>query len=875
MADYLDTEIYRVAWIAPLEVEARAATLMLDKRHFGRIPQDSSDDYVYRAGEMCGHNVVIAAFPPGQHYGVASAADLAGRVKTRFPNIRFGLLVGVAAGIPSPSRDIRLGDVLVATAEREIPALTPYGLGREGKDKFQLLVSGRAMPMTASIVRSAIGIIKGECSQAGKLFLPYYEKIKDEECANGTFHYPGQDLDHLHGLDSSGNSYLIERTPRPDDQRTKVWYGNIGSGDTLMKDATKRDELAGAYDLIGLEMEAAGAMNVLPVGVIRGVCDYADEHKNEERALVVVVVAVLSIYLSSRDAGHWLLVVDNADELVMVTGESSDSPGLPDFLPRSEWGRTLVTTRSFDAAFNIVGHNIIELTGMTLEDATVFMEKAVSHPRLLKEKSDISSLLDKLTYLPLTIGQAVAYMTTNNVSVSQYLRLCDKTSTGLIGLLKQLHDESYHSKSQGAVATTWIISFDAICKASHGAAKLLSFLQWIGPKDIPLRILPTLEAEGGLIAAINVLCSYRFMSWREDGQTVDMHHLVHLALKTWLAEKPDQFMTQDNAIKHIAESIPTNTRENRPVWHQFMDHVLPIVLGPALVECSNGADLGYMVACRLQQFEMSAEAIEVLQKLIGIYHDRASDGSDQKLLEAQHTLVAKYVDHSYLEQGKAFIQQMMTTQNAIMSPEHPEQHKLRFWLARIDVEYGRVTAAIPELEHVVRTQDQISPNLRYHGELGRAYVKDGQTKKAIKLLEDAVNPPKALPEDHYDQIMFEYALAEAYGRINEVERSMALIEQVVSMQKTLPETHPARVAPEGMAWNILDEFKMKVRENERKIARLNLQHIPASKLDEYVQQRIAELDQEYASGLDQREAWSRKLSKYFHRLFEFGGRDRK
>ncbi|KAJ1326476.1 ankyrin repeat domain-containing protein 50 [Microdochium nivale] len=34
--------------------------------------------------------------------------------------------------------------------------------------------------------------------------------------------------------------------------------------------------------LIGLEMEAAGMMNRLPTGVIRGVCDYADDQKNKE-----------------------------------------------------------------------------------------------------------------------------------------------------------------------------------------------------------------------------------------------------------------------------------------------------------------------------------------------------------------------------------------------------------------------------------------------------------------------------------------------------------------------------------------------------------------------------------------------------------------
>lgn len=58
------------------------------------------------------HHVVIATFPAGQEYGTGSAAALAGQVKESFPNLWFGLLVGVAAGLPTlhgrRPRDIQL-----------------------------------------------------------------------------------------------------------------------------------------------------------------------------------------------------------------------------------------------------------------------------------------------------------------------------------------------------------------------------------------------------------------------------------------------------------------------------------------------------------------------------------------------------------------------------------------------------------------------------------------------------------------------------------------------------------------------------------------------------------------------------------------------
>jgi nucleoside phosphorylase len=47
------------------------------------------------------------------------------------------------------------------------------------------------------------------------------------------------------------------------------------------------------YDLIGLEMEAAGIVNTLPTGVIRGVCDYGDGQENKDWQLYAAAVAAV------------------------------------------------------------------------------------------------------------------------------------------------------------------------------------------------------------------------------------------------------------------------------------------------------------------------------------------------------------------------------------------------------------------------------------------------------------------------------------------------------------------------------------------------------------------------------------------------------
>ncbi|KAL3294453.1 ankyrin repeat-containing protein [Colletotrichum asianum] len=73
----LDRNLYTVAWIAPLYIEAKAALLMLDQKHRGQFAVSRGDDYVFHAGSMCGHNIVIATLPAGQEYGTGSAAALA------------------------------------------------------------------------------------------------------------------------------------------------------------------------------------------------------------------------------------------------------------------------------------------------------------------------------------------------------------------------------------------------------------------------------------------------------------------------------------------------------------------------------------------------------------------------------------------------------------------------------------------------------------------------------------------------------------------------------------------------------------------------------------------------------------------------------
>ncbi|CRG90788.1 hypothetical protein PISL3812_07833 [Talaromyces islandicus] len=69
--------------------------------------------------------------------------------------------------------------------------------------------------------------------------------------------------------------------PERDDDTPVIHYGLIASGNQVIKDSMVRDRLSQELGVLCVEMEAAGLMDNFPCLVVRGICDYADSHKNK------------------------------------------------------------------------------------------------------------------------------------------------------------------------------------------------------------------------------------------------------------------------------------------------------------------------------------------------------------------------------------------------------------------------------------------------------------------------------------------------------------------------------------------------------------------------------------------------------------------
>ncbi|KAK4148384.1 nucleoside phosphorylase domain-containing protein [Chaetomidium leptoderma] len=241
-------------------------------------------------------------------------------------------------------------------------------------------------------------------------------------------------------------------------------------------------------------------------------------------------------YLSSEAAGPWLLVVDNADDRDILFGSADLPGGISQYLPESDDGLTLFTTRSREVAVSVTGRDVIELDKMDPPEAAEFLENSLIQKDIVRDEAATAELLEELTYLPLAITQAAAYINIKQVPLAEYVELLHGTQQDIIGLMsKEFRDNTRYPGSQNAVATTWLVSFDQIRKSDNAAADLLSFISCIEPKGIPQSLFPRSDSTEQLVDAIGTLCAYAFLTRRGDSKVFDMHGLVHLATRIWFS----------------------------------------------------------------------------------------------------------------------------------------------------------------------------------------------------------------------------------------------------------------------------------------------------------------------------------------------------
>lgn len=307
---------FDIAIICALPVEFDAVEALFDQHYDSTVyRKQHGDANFYRTGRIHEHNVVLACLP---EMGKRSAASVASSLQCTFTNIHLTLLAGICGGVPYPpgkrgETELILGDVIISSS------IVEYDSGKQYPDKFQLrdgLIDTIGRDRHTRTLLAALRTSQYQSEFQRKLS----SHLVHLQASDQRWHYPGAEHDKLyeasyrhkhHNLgpeskclccdcDSSGdpvcddaleddcnklgcNGVLVNRNrlsscgPTP-----QIHIGALGSGDTVMKSGEHRDELAKTAKIIGFEMEGAGVADSLRCLIIKGICDYADSHKNKK-----------------------------------------------------------------------------------------------------------------------------------------------------------------------------------------------------------------------------------------------------------------------------------------------------------------------------------------------------------------------------------------------------------------------------------------------------------------------------------------------------------------------------------------------------------------------------------------------------------------
>ncbi|PSK56460.1 hypothetical protein B9Z65_6084 [Elsinoe australis] len=219
--------------------------------------------------------------------------------------------------------------------------------------------------------------------------------------------------------------------------------------------------------------------------------------------------------LRSSNAGKWIMIVDNADDETVLLGDDTDQ-AISTFLPSSDQGRVLYTTRSQQVALDLQCSEIVQIDQMTFGEGLFLLRKSAVGVTLASDDPAVGELLKKLTYLPLAISQASVFMAKNKQNPAEYLRLLQNNAKDEIYLLSQAFPDKHRYNTSGnAVANTWLVSFNQIREKHPEANELLLAMSFFEHKAIPRSLLPLMESESRMVDAMATLEAYAFISAQE------------------------------------------------------------------------------------------------------------------------------------------------------------------------------------------------------------------------------------------------------------------------------------------------------------------------------------------------------------------------
>lgn len=461
----------------------------------------------------------------------------------------------------------------------------------------------------------------------------------------------------------------------------------------------------------------------------------AEQEKEDVRVLV-------GKHLSHGNAGPWLLIFDNADDIdLWVESESSADENLKSYLPRSDEGVVIFTTRSKRVAHHLASTEITEIPEMDEQKANAVLRNCLINKALLDDTQSTKDLLQRLTYLPLAIVQAASFINENNVDLASYVRLLDGQEQGAIDLLSEdFEDEGRYKTLRNPVATTWLASFTHVEKQSPLAAEYLSLVACMNARDVPMMLLPassSLELE----RAVGLLSSYAFVRVRHKEKFLDMHRLVRLAMRNKLKSaqrlREWQGKLADLLIRHMPGLLGSDNEASRALRRAAGSHAIQLLENTTGSQmCLTWSELAYQVSHCLAIDGRGREAERYCRFAIDIAERHQAD--EALLVRNRHALAMTYDANGRYEEAIELFEQCLGCHRRLYGEDHPLTVRVISDLSNINFRLGRLQEAEElcrqSLKYYLRTWGPShETTLSGMNNLAQTLIRQGQLRNAQEL----------------------------------------------------------------------------------------------------------------------------------------------
>lgn len=298
------------------------------------------------------------------------------------------------------------------------------------------------------------------------------------------------------------------------------------------------------------------------------------------------ILTLVRSWLRNESHGQkWVMIVDNADDANVFFPTEADNEGhnrepLSEFIPESQNGSILFTSRNHDLAEKLAGQSAY-ITQIEPMDKDIALSLLRTKLGANIDQKHASELLEVLDYMPLAISQAAVYIEQRapRMTVLRYVEEVRKSEKSRANMLqKDMGDNRRDGRSSNSIMATWQISFEHIRKRRPMAARLLSLMSFFDRQGIPERLIcdqyqQAGDSEPDFEEDIHTLISYSLVRMNEDGNEFEMHRLVQFSTKRWLELNNELDEWNQVFINVMNEEYPLAGPEDWAVCRELSPHI--------------------------------------------------------------------------------------------------------------------------------------------------------------------------------------------------------------------------------------------------------------------------------------------------------------